>query len=532
MMQKPYTIALYLRLSLEDNNHRESESITNQRGLLKHFISSSDEFDECEVLEFIDDGYSGTNFNRPAVADMLNQVKNGKIDCIVVKDFSRFGRNHIEVGDYIEQIFPFLGVRFISINNNFDSKDHTKQAGSLDIAFINLINDYYSKDISKKVTSAKQAKMRKGDYMSTTALFGYRKMESNKNRLEIDPVAAEYVRKVFLLCLEGKTTGAIALEMNTQGIPTPMVYKRSIDYDRKWRNVNEINHWTRAMVLNLLRDERYIGSTVSGKTKVLKVGSNQRLKQSKNDWIVVPNTHEPIISQGVFSEAQIILGLKNERSTYRVMERLFAGKVKCGTCGHAMRGRYDRARPFFFCETTKIHKTECVTEKVYEDDLGELVLGLIRRFAEIALCADNIFVQLQTNANDDITKLVDDMASLQAEIDKVKSAKITLYESYKESKLTRDMYIKGKKQNEDVITTLQSRMEKMGSELKALKEEQNKNQFVDSFKTLVHLAELTPQLVRELVYDIKIHTVDDIAITWNFEDNYQRVVHLLDTETR
>ena len=142
----------------------------------------------------MDDGFTGTNFNRPAVTDMLNQVRSGKINCVVVKDFSRFGRSHIEVGDYIEQIFPFLGVRFISVNNNFDSINHTMQAGTLDIAFTNLINDYYSKDVSKKVTSAKHAKMRKGDYMSTMALFGYCKMANNKNRLEIDPVAAEYVR--------------------------------------------------------------------------------------------------------------------------------------------------------------------------------------------------------------------------------------------------------------------------------------------------------------------------------------------------
>jgi len=523
MTKEKYVIALYMRLSLDDG-YGESESIANQRKLLNHYISCRDEFAGCEVLEFADDGYTGTNFNRPAVTDMLNQVKNGKINCVVVKDFSRFGRTHIEVGDYIEQIFPFLGVRFISVNNNFDSINHSMQAGTLDIAFTNLINDYYSKDVSKKVTSAKHAKMRMGDYMSTTALFGYRKMESNKNRLEIDPVAAEYVRKVFSLCLEGKSTGAIALEMNTQGIPTPLVYKRINGYNRKWRKVNETNHWTRAMVWKILRDERYIGSTISGKTRVLKVGSSHRIRQPKQDWVVVQDTHEPIIISEAFYEAQVLLGLKSERAAHGAMERLCAGKVKCGTCGHTMRGRYDRVRPFFFCETTRIHKTECITEKVYEDDLSGLVLGLIRKYAEIALCADSILIQLRANANGDMAKLVDNIASLQTEIDKAKSSKVAMYESYKEGKLTRDMYIEEKNRSEGNITSMQGCLDSMVFELEALRGEPYDNQFVDRFKELHQLVELNPQLVSELVAEIKIHAVDDIAVTWNFEDDYQRIL--------
>jgi len=309
-----------------------------------------------------------------------------------------------------------------------------------------------------------------------------------------------------------------------------MAYKQSIGYNRKWRKVNDTNHWTRAMVLSILRDERYIGSTISGKTRVLKVGSNHRLKQSKNNWIVVPNTHESIISQDDFDEVQAILGLKTERSAYGAMERLFAGKVKCGTCGHAMRGRYDRVRPFFFCETTRIHKTGCITDKVFEDDLSELVLALIRKYAEIALCAYSILVQLRVNASGDIAKIVEDMAILQTEIDKTKSSKIALYESYKEGKLTKDMYIEEKKRSEDTVATLQGRMEKMKLELEVLRGEPHDNQFVDSFKELHQLVELTPQLVSDLVDCIKIHAVDDIAITWNFEDDYQRVVRLLEAE--
>lgn len=523
-MSKDYVIAVYLRLSLEDGGYGESESISNQRNLINSYISNLDEFNGCKVVEFSDDGYSGTNFNRPDVTKMLDQVKGGKINCIVVKDFSRFGRNHIEVGDYIEQILPFLGVRFIAINNGFDSKNITMQAGTLDIAFTNLINDYYSKDVSKKVTSAKQAKMRKGDYMSTTALYGYRKMKDNKNRLEIDPVSADYVRTVFALCLEGKSTGIVAQELNFQEIPTPLAYKRIIGYDRKWNIINDTNFWTRAMVWRLLRDERYVGNTISGKTKVVRVGSNKRIKQPKSEWIVVPNTHAPIISEEEFYKAQELLGVKKERIANVAIERLFADKVKCGCCNHTMRGRHDKEHPYFFCETPKVHKSDCVADRIYEDTLSDIVLASIRKYAEIALCADSILVQLKNQSNEDISKIIGDISVVQTEIEKTKTAKVALYESYKDGKLTRDMYIEEKSRSEDDLIRLQNFLEKLNVELEALRCEPKSNQFVDSFKELYALQELTPHLVNKLVANIKIRAVDDIAITWNFEDDYQRLL--------
>ena len=531
-MNEKYVIALYLRLSLEDDGFSESESIANQRGLLNHYIKSCDEFAGCKVLEFMDDGYTGTNFNRPAVTDMLNQVKDGKINCVVVKDFSRFGRNHIEVGDYIEQIFPFLGVRFISVNNNFDSKNHNMQAGTLDIAFTNLIYDYYSKDISKKVTSAKQAKMRKGDYMSSTAFYGYRKMPSNKNRLEIDPVAAEYVRKVFALCLEGKSTGTIARELNSQNIPTPLVYKRSIGYNRKWNIVNSTNHWTRAMVLKLLREERYIGITISGKTKAGKVGSKQNVKQLRSEWIAVHNTHEPIVANEVFDKAQQILGLPSERMAFMAKEHLFSGKLICGHCNHIMRGRYDKERPYFFCETVKVRKSKCATEKIYEDTLGEIVLASVVKYAEIALCADNILQQRKSNADERIIKIADDISSLRTEIEKVKSTKVALYENYKEGTLTKDMYLDERSRSDNSITKMESEIVKMESEIEAIQDEANSNNFVDCFKKHLHIDALTPQLVSELVSAIKIYDNDSIEIIWNFEDDFQRVLQLFMAEQR
>lgn len=327
-------IALYMRLSNEDDRNKESASIINQRNLLHDFIQNNSEFTGCKIIEFTDDGCSGTNFDRPAVKALLEQAKKGEINCIIVKDFSRFGRNFIEVGDFIEQVFPSLNVRFIAVNNNFDSKDYAACAGALDMAFRNLINELYSRDISKKVKSAKRTKMKNGDFMSGGAPFGYRKSSENKNKLEIDPAAAEYVRRVFSLCADGKSTNEIASVLNAEDIPTPLMYKRSIGNRRKWNIKGEKNIWTNAAVLRVLRDERYTGNLVSGKREIKKIGSGKSVKVPQKDWIIIENTHEPIISKKLFNKARERLGKKREYAAQKpvlsadILNNIISG-IKC-----------------------------------------------------------------------------------------------------------------------------------------------------------------------------------------------------------
>lgn len=224
------TTAKYIRLSSEDDDLKragksESNSVTNQRNLLDAFISCTPELADTTVVEFCDDGWSGKNFERPAVQEMLAQVREGKIQCIIVKDLSRFGRNYLEVGNYISYVFPFLGIRFIAVNDGFDSIRPT-DIDSLDTSFKNLLDDLYSRDLSRKVRSAKKFRAQRGDFLSPFAPYGYIKDPANKNRLMIDPEAAKIVRSIFRLAAEGKDTKQIAILLNRDSVPTPMIYKR------------------------------------------------------------------------------------------------------------------------------------------------------------------------------------------------------------------------------------------------------------------------------------------------------------------
>ena len=260
-------VAMYLRLSSEDGDLKdtgkaESESISNQRGLLQNFISSRPEFRGWEISEFCDDGWSGKNFERPDFLRMMEQVKQGQIHCIVVKDLSRFGRDYLVVGNYISRVFPFLGVRFIAVNDGFDSS-RPQDIDSLDTSFKTLIYDLYSRELSGKVKNAKRMRAEKGLFLSPFAPYGYVKAPEDKNRLIIDDEAADIVRKIFTLTADGVKPVEIAAMFNREGVPTPMLYKRAAGCSRdRWPSIHEENFWTTGVICKVLRDERYIGKCV------------------------------------------------------------------------------------------------------------------------------------------------------------------------------------------------------------------------------------------------------------------------------
>ena len=253
--------AMYLRISSEDADLRtgekdESESISNQRSLLREYVSGHAELAGSEILEFCDDGWSGTNFERPAVKELLEQVRRGQINCIVVKDLSRFGRDYLTVGDYISRVFPFLGVRFISINDGFDSSNPL-DIDSLDTSFRTLIYDLYSRDLSRRVKSAKKARAERGAFLSPYAPYGYVKDPEDKNHLLVDTEAAEVIRRIFQMAADGAKTWEIAAALNGDGVSSPKNYKVEAGCTRKpWRSIQEENFWTASLVAKFLRDER------------------------------------------------------------------------------------------------------------------------------------------------------------------------------------------------------------------------------------------------------------------------------------
>lgn len=255
MRQK--TLALYIRLSKEDDDvgisfeKEESNSITNQRMLLYDYLKSHTEFQDYRIIEKCDDGYSGKRFDRPQFTELMDMVRKGEVDCIIVKDLSRFGRDYIEIGDYLEQLFPFLGIRFIAVNDKYDSQDGGKQTAGLEVAFKNFIYDFYSRDTSKKIRNVRNKMAKAGQFASPNAPYGYLKSPGDKHRLVIDEEAAAVVREIFRLRLLGFSGNKIAAALNEREIPSPAQYALNHKRGMDWRRINQKTAWDPAKIIGI-----------------------------------------------------------------------------------------------------------------------------------------------------------------------------------------------------------------------------------------------------------------------------------------
>ena len=298
--------AMYLRLSSEDHDlnrtdKSESESISNQRSILHDYIRSHSEFADDEIVEFCDDGWSGKNFERPGITELLKQVRSGQIQCILVKDLSRFGRDYLVVGNYISRVFPFLGVRFISVNDGFDSA-RPQDIDSLDTSFKTLIYDLYSRDLSKKVKNAMQQRAAKGLFLTPFAPYGYMKDPENKNHLIVDAEAAAVVRRLFDMADAGQSLVSIAATFNREGVLSPMMYKRAKNCSRtRWPSIHEESYWIPDQLGKMLRDRQYIGTIVYGRRRRDVIGSAHTVQNAKDEWTMVDDVHEAIIEDLSFS---------------------------------------------------------------------------------------------------------------------------------------------------------------------------------------------------------------------------------------
>lgn len=367
--QDRWRIAIYMRLSKdsqgdsseEEQIRTESNSISMQRLLIRKYIEKH--FEDVSVSEYQDDGYSGTNFNRPGVQRLLNDARDEKIDCIIVKDFSRFGRDYIELGSYLEQIFPFLGIRFISINDQYDSERSNGTVTDLDVNFKNLLYDLYSKDLSEKVRSSLQIKKEAGQYISANAPFGYEKTPNDRHMLVPEEDEAEVVRRIFSLTLQGLTSSQVAKRLNEEYVPTPVEFKiRKGKTSRKPKG--DRFYWDSSVICSILRNSVYVGDMVYGKTKKDKVGGRNVLKP-REEWKVFRNHHPPLVAREDFEKVQKTRGRKslcynrNGNSKQKQEGDFFSGgksPVKsplsgllvCGSCGKKLQLR-NGLNPYYRC---------------------------------------------------------------------------------------------------------------------------------------------------------------------------------------
>ena len=418
----------YIRLSDQDDDCRpgekaESNSVINQRLLLDHFIANDPELAGCRALEFLDDGHTGTNFDRPGIQALFAAVRRGEIDCIIVKDLSRFGRDSLEVGEYLERVFPLLQVRFIAVNDGFDSrKKQYGTAGDLDIGVRNLINELYSRNVSVNVRTAKRQYAARGECIAAYPFYGYVKGTENRRQLEIDPPAADTVRTIFRLWLEGCSTADIAETLNAQQVPSPSTRKRQLGAKRaNWSKLREEVPWTVAAIRVILQNERYTGKLISIRTMRKEIGKLDQTTIPKEDWIVVPDAFEAIISEDDFHRAQTLFRTVSRPPAVPVKKSnshpLFSRKVFCGVCGLGL-SRQKVSRPYYRCNAPKGPLAErCKAIRISEEDLKAYVLEEIRNHAAAAC------VEKPADISADAGAIQDRITALEQKIEKHWSAK-------------------------------------------------------------------------------------------------------------
>lgn len=425
---KAYRIAIYIRLSKEDDKSKEeSSSITMQRMLLHQFVA--DYFSDYELVEYCDDGYTGTNFARPSVQKLLEKVRNSEIDCIVVKDFSRFARDYIALGSYLEQIFPFMGVRFISVNDHYDSRSYQGSIADIDVNFKNLLYDLYSKDLAQKVRSSLAVRKEQGQYVSSNSPFGYEKDAKDRHALLIAEDEAKIVRNIFSFTLEGYSSTQIAKRFNEERVKTPIEFK--IEKGRTTRKPKgERFFWSPSTICQILRNEIYIGNIVQKKYEKDFVGGKNHRKP-REEWMTGYKHHEAIIEKEVFYKVQEGRGKK--RNPQHKKPHPLTGKLVCGCCKKNLRQRGGK-KPYFSCPNRYFNAMENCVDRVNTMFLEQYLLEKMQEKQKAEGGAEKLKADTVLQLKSEIRELKKERRQLEGRIKKIQKQKFEAYEAYASGK--------------------------------------------------------------------------------------------------
>lgn len=470
--QTRYRTALYLRLSREDGDKTESDSIANQRTLLEAYAADHPEL--CIVDEFVDDGYSGSNFERPAFQNLFRELEQGTINCILVKDLSRFGRNYIEVGRYLERIFPVMRVRLIAVTDNYDSQSAWKTSDSIMVPMRNLLNDAYCRDISVKIKSQLAVKRKRGDFVGSFAAYGYRKDPANHTKLIVDELAAENVQSIFRWKISGMSNQGIADRLNAEKAPSPATRKlqSGAKLSLHFRKSDE-PPWSAKAVDRILHNEVYIGKLVQGKTRRLDYRSKKKMNVPMRDWTIVDNTHEAIIPAEQFELVQRILETETRRPNDAETVALFAGFLYCGDCGSRLVRRsasYKGKRYIYYqCSGSKQNKGSCTSHNLRDEKLYNIVRNALQMQIQIVM-EEAEFVESIRQAQQEpyrVRRIERQIRQLTAEKTHTKGIKEKLYGDYADEKYLKKMIQKnsGKSNLETKKTALNREMERLSGNI-------------------------------------------------------------------
>lgn len=543
IIDQTFKVAIYLRLSKEDDDlscslgaKSESNSISNQRKLIYDFMKSHPELELYD--EYKDDGKSGSNFDRAEFQRMMKDIEAGKVNCVVVKDQSRFGRDYIDVGKYKEKIFPKLGVRFITINEGYDSLSATS---SDDLAFTinSFVYDFYIRDISTKIRTNLTAKKQNGEYAGAFVAYGYVKDSNDKSKLVVDQFAADVVRDIFRWKIEGLSPQNIAVRLNELGIPSPAEYKKlsGSNYKTSFQTSSKAV-WSHVSVRRILKNEIYLGVMIQGKRTTPNYKTKTVVTKAESEWLRVEGTHEAIISVRDFELVQELLRDDTHCRAGDVTVPVYAGRIYCGDCGAAAVRKTvsyaGRRYVYYVCNANKHDKTVCSRHSIREDILGQVIYQTVRHQIDLLLDVDKALRQFE-NLSWEKHKLKQLDASIEIQEEVVRknnTLRLGIYEDLRAGLLDRSEYESLKKELAERIAEATAAIEKLNKEKREILDGVSKQQsWIEQFRQYENVTELTRPMVIHLIERINIFEDSNIEIVFRHRNQIEEILRFISEQT-
>lgn len=531
MSEKVYRTAIYARLSKDDGDKAESNSIVSQKAMCEEYISRQSDLELVET--FVDDGYSGVDFNRPGFRRLEEALRDGRIEAVVCKDLSRFSRNYIDGGRYLERIFPQLGVRFIAINDGYDTLTGNPQSDSFVIPFKNLINDTYCKDISVKIRTNLDVKRRRGEYVGAYTPYGYQKDPHDRNQLKVDEYAGGIVRQIFSMYKDGLSICRIAEKLNSMGVLSPMEYKIStgVNYSSAFRT-KEAAKWSYTAVHRILTNEVYIGVLAQGKRGTPNYKVHVVQNKDESEWIRVEDAHEALVTYEDFMSVRRMLGRDMRSAGEDSEENMLSGFLFCGDCGQPMTRKVvpskNRKYYYYICSTNKRHEG-CTAHSISAKEVMNAVtnavkqqIGNVLELAETLACIDSF-----PSADRVLFNYEAQMEKLSEEIAHCRKMKLRIYEDLTCGVIDKKEYAEFREQYALRIEEKTAALERVRRESKdASVSEQAEKAWVALFRENENIKELSRRVLMALVDKIIIYEGHVVEVLFQYGDEYQRAVEL------
>ncbi len=535
-----WLVGIYTRRSFDDNEDKESNTITNQKEMINSFISK--EKNMTIVDYYVDDGYTGTTFDRPGFQEMMKDISDGRINTIIVKDLSRLGRNSLEVGKYIEEIFPIYNIRIIAINDNVDSFKRPESINDLMVPIKNLINESYARDISKKVSSAYYTMASNGKYVAGTSPYGYTFDENDKHHLVVDPDEVEIVRLIFNMALKGDGRVKITKYLNDHNILCRKEIQRRKKYKLSLDPLEETikYKWSTSTIGRMLTSEIYIGNLTQLKTKRESFKNHKVINVAKEDWVRFEKTHEPIITKADFDKIQGLIKVNAKRlsNTGERTYSIYNGVLKCADCGRAMYKQEDkrgnRQLSNYFCNTyLYISKTSCSSHKIKTEDLNDIVLESVQLQVKLVIELDRSLKRLffKNNRETVESEYKNNTRIAEIKINNLKNKKLQLYEDWKFNNIDKDEFINQSKLIEEDIKLVEEKLELITKTYRDnIKMIKRNDYWINHYRRNKKIKKLTREVIKELIDVIYITADGNVDIRFKYSNEYKELVTYLENE--